>query len=311
MKVAKKPISRQFKALGGPCTLQFDVDSPTNGKRLAMDAEVLLRQFEARYSRYRPDSVISRINNAAGTSELIELDAQAQGMMNFAMIAHEQSDGLFDVSSGVLRRVWDFKSAVVPDQAAIEQLLPLIGIDNIEWKAPFVRLKKPQMEIDFGGFGKEFAADMLCDFLRSKGVRHGYIELAGDIAIIGPTRKGEPWGIGISNPHSPNNAIATVPLASGGLATSGTYQRSIIIKGKSFSHILNPKTGWPIETYASVSVIGQNCLIAGSLSTIAMLKGTPTGHQWLDELGVPYLAIENNSLVHGNIDQQDSPSSLE
>ena len=116
-----------------------------------------VRRIETKYSRYRDDSVTTAINRAAGGAA-ISVDTETASLLDFAAELHAQSDGAFDLTSGVLRRAWDFKTGRVPAQAALDQLLPRVGWSKIEWRSPTLRLRA-EMEIDFGGIGKEYAAD--------------------------------------------------------------------------------------------------------------------------------------------------------
>ena len=142
------------------------------------------------------------------------------------------------------------------------------------------------MHLDFGGLVKEYAADRCAELCRDIGVRSGVVDLGGDLALIGPHANGEPWIVGIKAPRAEGKAAASIALPRGGLATSGDYERALIIDGKRYSHIVDPRTGWPIESFASVSVVADSCLVAGSASTLAMLLGVERGGAWLRELGL-------------------------
>ena len=149
------------------------------------------------------------------------------------------------------------------------------------------------MELDFGGVVKEYAADTCAGFCRSRGIEHGLINMGGDIHVIGPHSDGSAWRIGIRNPDDPDEIATAVHLKYGALASSGDYQRFMVIDNKRYGHILNPKTGWPVQGLRAVSVVAPQCLIAGSTSTIAMLKGSG-GKKWLDEVGLPYVWFDEN-----------------
>ncbi|MGI9289275.1 MAG: FAD:protein FMN transferase [Pseudomonadales bacterium] len=289
-----------FYALGGPGAIRCE-GRPAELRSIVQTATRKLADFEQKYSRYLPNSVVSRINAGAGNGKLIKLDQQSCGLLNYAFSCYEQSDGLFDITSGILREVWNFKGTAPPKHEEIQALLPLIGLPQLIWNEPHVALPKAGMEIDFGGFGKEYAADMLAQYCYQAGVEHGLVELAGDIAVIGPPTVGAGWPIGISNPVTPSQPIAEVSLQHGGLATSGTYERFIEHAGKRYSHILNPSTGWPVDSWAGLTVIADSCLLAGTLSTIALLKGKLEGRAWLEQLGVSFLCIADDGSVSGNL----------
>lgn len=232
-----------------------------------------VRRIEAVYSRYRADSVVSRINAAAGGSEAVFVDGETASLLNFAAQLHAASDGLFDITSGVLRRVWDFRAKRVPSDADLQQLLPLIGWAHVEWTGQAIRLPHAGMEVDFGGFGKEYAADRAMSVLYANGQRHGYVNLGGDIRVLGPRADGGAWRFGIQHPRQEEGTIASVELRDGALATSGDYERYFERDGQRYCHILDPHTGWPVNHWASISVTAPACVAAGALTTIAMLKG--------------------------------------
>jgi thiamine biosynthesis lipoprotein len=173
----------------------------------------------------------------------------------------------------VLRRAWDFRTAAMPSQASIAALLPLVGWPQVEWDGRAVRLAQPGMELDFGGFGKEYAADRAAAALAERGVRHGFVNLGGDIRVIGPQADGRPWCFGIRHPREPEGTIASIELADGALATSGDYERWFEHEGRRYCHILDPHTGWPVQHWQSVSVVAPVCAAAGALTTVAMLMG--------------------------------------
>ncbi len=128
------------------------------------------------------------------------------------------------------------------------------------------------MELDFGGFGKEYAADRAAAMIHGKGVRHGYVNLAGDIRVVGPKLDESPWLIGIQDPRNKSRTIASIPLFTGALATSGDYERFIEVDGHRYCHIINPRSGYPVTYWRSVTVVAPLAITAGSYSTIAMLK---------------------------------------
>ena len=284
------PHIHRFKALGGPCTLQFYVAEGL-ATEIARAAENEVLRIQAKYSRYTQDSLLSRINAVAGSGQNTKVDEETQALFNYAAVAYQQSNGLFDITSGVLRRAWDFESQRPPTQSALDALLPLIDWSLVQWSGEDIALPKPGMEIDFGGFGKEYAADRTAAVLRQQGVQHGLVDLSGDIHIIGPHPDGQPWKIGIQHPRQ-SGAITRLSVKQGAIASSGDYERGFVHKGRRYSHILNPKTGWPVMGLASVSTIADSCLIAGTASTCAMLRKPKDGLAWLKDLGLPFLAID-------------------
>lgn len=265
----------------------------------AAEAEVL--RLEAKYSRYRDDSVTAAINRSAGSGQAIEVDDETAGLLDYAAIAHGESEGLFDITSGVLRRAWDFRSGRLPSAEEVAALLPFVGWTRLRWERPHLTLPIAGMQLDFGGYVKEYAADTAAARCVSAGVASGYVDLGGDIRVIGPQLDGSAWRIGVRDPRNPAQPIAVVELSSGGIATSGDYERCMVVDGRRYSHLLDPRTGWPVDSYASVSVLAGQTLVAGTATTTALLKGRPDGATWLAELGLPYLLVEHDGRQTGSL----------
>ncbi len=288
-----------FKAMGGPCELRLYAENEVRASSAAADARQRITQLEQRYSRYQPDSLTTQINMAAGDKP-VKVDTETAGLLDYADQAYIQSDGLFDITSGVLRRAWDFRSGHLPEQQLLDSVLQLVGWDRVEWQSPFIRLPDRGMEIDFGGFVKEYAVDAAARVCREAGIAHGLIEMGGDIQILGPHPDGSAWQVGIQHPRKLDRPVATIALESGGLATSGDYERYMLVDGQRYAHLLNPATGWPVNSLAGVSVKAEQTLIAGTVSTIAMLKGE-AGRAWLAQLGLPHLWVDADIQVGGSL----------
>jgi len=286
--------------MGTPCDIQLFANSQTQAKQIADLAIADIQRLEARYSRYRPDSFLSEINRAAAVGGSIEVDTETAGLLDYALTCHEQSDGLFDITSGILRQAWRFDLGKLPDEETIQYLLKKIGWHKVRWQNPVLEFTVAGMEIDFGGIVKEYAVDRSAASCWSQGIRHGVVNLGGDIKIIGPRADGSPWRIGIRHPRQQNDLLDMVSLHQGALASSGDYERCILIDGVRYGHILNPKTGWPVKHLAAVSVVSDFCVIAGSASTIAMLK-EDKGPVWLDSLGLPHYWFDVEGKAGGSL----------
>jgi thiamine biosynthesis lipoprotein len=300
-----RTLQFDFTAMASPCSVQLDgVDE--RAMRMAAHAAIAeVQRIEHKYSRYRADSVVCRINANAGQAPIL-VDSETFSLLQFADKLWSQSDGLFDITSGVLRRAWDFKTAQLPTQGALDALLPLVGWNHVALHADStpalgggVRLRQPGMELDFGGFGKEYAADRAAAVLMGHGLRHALVNLGGDLHALDsrglPDLAGQPWHIAITHPRPKDGTtvLARQALAAGGLATSGDYERFFIRDGQRYCHVLNPTTGWPVTDWQSVSILAPTTTAAGALSTIAMLKGKQAP-EWLDAQGAHYLMADHN-----------------
>jgi len=287
-----------FQAMGSFCEVQFLQPSRIEARTQVRKMLGEVNRLEQKYSRYNPASFLSEINAMAGNSLGIKLDAETQSLFNHALSCFEQSDGLFDITAGVLRRIWDFSSGKVPSQADIDRLLPQIGFHKLTISKS--RLVLPAgMEIDFGGIVKEYAADSVARLGRSLGIDCGLVNLGGDFAVIGPLPVDRPWPVSIAHPDGAEKLMARLLLKQGGLASSGDYERCFIHQGKRYSHILNPKTGWPSDGLRAVSVSADTCTVAGSIATIAMLKTELQGVAFLEELGVDHTYMTSDEQISG------------
>ncbi len=286
-----------FSAMASHNEVQLYAPSREQAERVARTAIDEVARIEAKYSRYRPDTIVARINASAGQAA-VAIDEETAALLRYADQCFNASEGLFDITSGVLRRAWNFREPAVPDRATLRVLLSLIGWRAVRWSESEIALPRPGMEIDFGGIGKEYAADRAAGVCLEAGIRHGLINLGGDVRVLGPHPDGRPWSIGIRHPRREGETIASIELGEGALATSGDYERYFELAGKRYCHILNPLTGFPVRHWQSVSVVAPVCVAAGSYSTIAMLfEGR--GRKLLERDGLPYLAVGPDGSLRG------------
>jgi thiamine biosynthesis lipoprotein len=285
-----------FRAMAAENEVQVHAEDEGSAERAAALAIEEIARIEAKYSRYRPDTVVSRINAAAGGAP-VAIDAETHKLLAFADACYRNSKGAFDITSGVLRQAWDFGSGSLPSARELDRWLPLIGWDRVELSESTVRLPEPGMEIDFGGFGKEYAVDRAALVLRQAGAQSAFVNLAGDLTILGPQPGDEPWRVGIRHPRKGGVVIASLPVRSGAIATSGDYERFIEVDGVRHCHVLDPRTGRSVRGFQSVTVHAASCLVAGSASTIAMLRGREEGLEWLNTLGLAHFCVVDDGSI--------------
>ncbi len=285
-----------FQAMGSPCSVQCCADSAQHAESVYRLVTERIAQLEQRYSRYRDDSLISAINRHAGSGIKTPIDPETAALLHYAEQCYQESRQLFDVTSGVLRQLWQVHKTELPSKDQIRAVLPLIGWKKVQWDEQSIYLPQSGMQLDFGGIVKEYAADSVAELCRQQGIHHGIIELGGDIKVIGPLPNGQGWPVAIRDPRQPDKIIAQLELSSGALASSGDYERFLLIDGVRYSHILNPKTGRPVTGLRAVSIVAEHCVVAGSLATIAMLKANK-GIAWLHSCGLPFLCCQNNGQI--------------
>jgi thiamine biosynthesis lipoprotein len=279
-----------FTAMASPCEVLLPSTTvPTAALELGTLVAQEAWRVEKKFSRYRSDSVTAWIHENRGTP--IEVDRETASLIDFAGRCFELSGGLFDVTSGVLRYAWRFDgSDRIPEPAAVARLLPRVGFNKLQWRSPWLLLPD-EMELDFGGIGKEYAVDRAYDSLAVRCSTPFLINFGGDLRANRPPSHG-PWQVGIERPDTDRRATLILDLNHGALATSGDSRRFLLKDGVRYGHILDPRTGWPIlHSPRSVTVAASSCTEAGLLSTLALLQGV-RAREFLEEHGVRYWLLQ-------------------
>lgn len=271
-----------FQAMASDCELLIEGVDEAQALALLMIAAKETWRIEYKFSRYVSGNTMDRMNTSS--AQPMEVDPETALLLNFSEQCYQLSDGLFDITSGVLRKIWRFDgSDAVPASVQINKILKQIGWSKVDWHAPKLRLRLG-MELDFGGIGKEYAVDRVVlalnaevDRLLKQNALSNYsfvVNFGGDLACSGPRLDGSPWTIGVENSERDQTTVATVSLSQGAVATSGDSRRYLLKNGIRYSHILNPLTGKSIiDAPHAISVAAANCMQAGMLSTFAMLQG--------------------------------------
>ncbi|MBI3148285.1 MAG: FAD:protein FMN transferase [Betaproteobacteria bacterium] len=283
------------------CEILLFAASAEEAEAAAKSAIEEVQRIERKYSRYREDSILTSINRRAG-HDTIAVDGETAALIEFAQTAYTQSAGAFDITSGALRRAWDFHHPTprLPSAQLIQSLLPRVGWNKVDWQRPRLKLPHPECEIDLGGLGKEYAGDRAAVLLMHRGIRHGLINLGGDVRAFGGQPDGAPWRVAIAHPRRPDHLLASIALRDGALATSGDYERYFEIGGRRYNHLLDPSTGWPVEHLQAASVVAPMAIVAGSLATIAMLRGE-AALPLLKSSAESYLLVDREGKVSGNL----------
>ena len=290
----------RFAAMASTHELQIAGTDRRAADRAAALAIAEVKRIEAKYSRYRDDSVTTAINRAAGVTP-VAIDDETAALLRYADRCHAVSGGLFDITSGVLRRAWDFKRIPprLPSADEVAAALALIGWTRVEWSGERVWLPNAGMELDFGGIGKEYAADRAAAILRDAGIAHALVNLGGDVRAIGSRGDGTPWRIAIRDPRDGEAVVGTMLVDDEAIATSGDYERYVEVDGRRYCHILDPRSGMPVGHWQSASVVAPLTILAGSYATIAMLAGD-RAPDFLDTQRVRYLLIDSNGRLIAN-----------
>jgi thiamine biosynthesis lipoprotein len=261
-----------FRAMATPCEIRIECGDRDLAERAARAGQSEARRIEAKFSRYVQESVVGRINASRGVE--VEVDGETAHLLNFAQHLFELSGGLFDITSGVLRRIWLFDgSDRVPAADQVNSLLPYVGWENVVWEPPLLKLPVGA-EIDFGGLGKEYAVDRALHHVSQIATQPALVNFGGDLRVSGPRNDGRPWNVAIESIDCPGRADAMLEICTGALATSGDSRRFLLKDGIRYGHILDPRTGWPVQNpLRSVTVAAPTCTEAGMLATLAILQG--------------------------------------
>lgn len=278
-----------FNAMASPCEVIIESKKLSIAEHIGQVVADEVWRIEDKYSRYNTKSLCSQINNSKGNS--YSIDNETFLLLSFAQQCYELSDGLFDITSGVLRQVWCFDgSDNIPSKSAVKKILPYIGWDKIQFDEQQIILPEG-MEIDFGGIGKEYAVDKAILLIKNLTSCPTLVNLGGDLAASASRHNGHPWQVGIEHPGFIENKLMIVSLYQGALATSGDAKRFLLNAGKRYSHILNAQTGWPIEhAPRSMTVAAPQCIQAGILATLSLMQGCDA-ERFLKDQEVKYWAI--------------------
>lgn len=281
-------VAVHFRAMASPCELLLETTDRRVAAELGRAAAGEAWRIEVKFSRYRPESIVSVVNRSDGHAVVV--DEETAALLDYAAHCHALSEGRFDITSGVLRRCWVFDgSDRIPEPAAVAKLLPLIGFEKLHWQPP--RITVPAgMEIDFGGFGKEYAVDRVLALVAAHFAGAALVNFGGDLAA-NSAPAAAPWQVGVERPGTEREARLLLELSRGGLATSGDSHRYLLRDGVRYSHILDVRTGWPVTGVPrSVTVAAASCVEAGMLATFAMLQGD-AAEGFLEQQGVRYWCL--------------------
>jgi len=277
-----------FVAMASPCELLLETADAQAAHEMGRVAAQEAWRIESKYSRYRPESIVSVINRSHGHAVVV--DGETAALLDYAAQCHALSQGRFDITSGVLRRCWRFDgSDRLPEPTAVAALLPLIGFEKVRWQAPRITLPTG-MEIDLGGIGKEYAVDRVLALVAARFTAAALVNFGGDLAANRAPGTG-PWQVGVERPGTEREPRLLLELSRGGLATSGDTHRFLLRDGVRYGHILDPRSGWPVrDTPRSVTVAAASCVEAGILATFAMLQGGGA-ESFLEEQGVRHWCL--------------------
>jgi thiamine biosynthesis lipoprotein len=289
-----------FRAMTTPVRVCFSQES----FHLAADFERALVQwiscFEARYSRFIPESIVGQINAGAG-GDWMEVDEETGELLALCDEMHGMTDGAFDAAALPLLRLWDWKADPprVPDAGAVAAARGVSGWDKVQHRPRAIRLPSAGMGIDLGGIGKEYAVDRVSEMARERGMSNVLVDIGQDLRVCGHGPDKDAWYIGLEEPDQPGSCWTCLRLTDQAVATSGDYFRSFTHEGRRYGHILDPRSGEPVgHGCQAVTVIAPTCAAAGILSTAAFILGPVHGLALIQRHGGVEACITTDSARH-------------
>jgi len=290
-----------FHAMGTVCRVSLVEPSRAAANAYLDNLLNRIAEFEARYSRFLENSLISRINAAAGVN-WVEVDEETDRILDLCNEMFFFTSGAFDPTSLPLIRLWNWKAnpPVVPSDEQIRAARQLVCWGNVQRRKGSVFLSRPGMCLDLGGIGKEYAVDMAVSMAAQFGIEHLLVDFGQDIRAIGRPPGKPAWHVGLENPKAPGSCWGSVAVNNHGVASSGDYLRCFTQNGRRYGHIVDPRTGHPVNnTCLSVNVVAPNCTLAGILTTTAFILGSRDGFDLINRTFGASGAIttENGTLI--------------
>jgi FAD:protein FMN transferase len=260
-------------------------------------------RIEKLISSWDKNSQTSKINANAGIAP-VEVDAELIELIERSLKISEITDGYFDITFASIHKVWDFETfeqTGIPSDENLAKSIALIGFERIQIDSDknTVFLPIAGMKIGFGAIGKGYAANRAKEIMQSLGVESGVVNAGGDVLCWGEKPGSDHWSIGIEDPTIEGNIISWIDAIDMAVVTSGNYKKYLLIDGKKYCHIVNPKTGWPVENLSSVTLICADAEIADALATSVFVLGVNDGLKLINHLnGVECLIIDSNNKMH-------------
>lgn len=262
-----------------------------------------VRRIEKLLTTFSDDSQVQQVNQWAGIAP-VTVDREVFDLVKRSLRISMITQGAFDITYGsVDKRLWNFDKTMttLPDAETARKAVHLINFRNVilDEKAGTVFLKEKGMRIGFGGIGKGYAAEMAKKVLQQKGISSGIVNAAGDLVTWGLQPNGQEWTIGIADPDSAHHPFSYLTITDRAIATSGNYEKYVIINGKKYSHTIDPKTGLPVTGIKSVTIISPNAEIADAMATPVMIMGIKVGLDLVNQVkGLACIIVDDNDKIY-------------
>jgi thiamine biosynthesis lipoprotein len=267
------------------------------------DAIAEIQRIEKLFTTFNEESETNRINAGAGI-EPVKVSREVFDLIERSKRISGITQGAFDISYGSIdKSLWNFDKnmTALPDETTAKQLVRLINYQNVilDKENCTVFLKEKGMRIGFGGIGKGYAAERAKYILKQKGVESGIVNAAGDLTVWGNQPNGKAWTIGIVDPDTAHQPFSSLNVTDMAIATSGNYEKYVMIGGKKYSHTIDPKTGYPVTGIKSVTIISPNAEIADAMATPVMVMGISVGLDMINQMkNIACIIIDDQNEIY-------------
>jgi thiamine biosynthesis lipoprotein len=292
-----------LKLMGNRFEISVVANDPTWANECIEEAVGEIRRIEKLFTTFNEDSQTNLINRNAGIAP-VKIGNEVFELIRRSKKISTITQGAFDITYGsVDKRLWNFDRSMtrLPNPELAKQMVRLINYKNVvlDDKNGTVFLKEKGMRIGFGGIGKGYAAECAKALLQKRGIKSGIVNAAGDLTAWGYQRDGKPWTIGIADPNASRNVFSHMNITNTSVATSGNYEKFVVIDGKKYSHTIDPKTGLPVTGIKSVTILCSNAELADAMATPVMIMGIKAGIDMVNQVtGLACIIIDENDRIH-------------
>jgi thiamine biosynthesis lipoprotein len=292
---------KKYALLGSPFEITVVAKDTVEGNFYINSAVNEVKRIENLISDWIPTTQISQVNQNAGIVP-IKVNNEVFELVERAVKISKLTDGAFDISYASMDKIWKFDGSMkeMPTPEAIKKSVERIGYEKIilDTKNKTIFLKDAGMKLGLGGIGQGYIADKVKEVLQAKGCAAGIVNVSGDINTWGSQIDGKPWTVGIVNPVNKNKVFATFPLIDSAVETSGSYEKYVTFNNIRYSHIIDPRSGYPATGIVSVSVFAKQTEIADALATGVFVLGVEVGLNLINQLkGIECIIVDDKGKI--------------
>jgi thiamine biosynthesis lipoprotein len=305
---AQQVFKKKKSLLGSPFEITVVATDSVQANQFVNMAFDEVTRIEHLISDWIPTTQISKVNQQAGIAA-VKVDLEVFELVERALKISKITDGAFDISYASMDKIWKFDGSMktMPTEEAIKKSVAKVGYEHILLDAnnTTIFLENEGMKLGLGGIGQGYIADKIKVLLQKNGCTSGLVNVSGDINTWGKQPNGADWSVGIVNPMNKNKVFATFPLYDSAVETSGSYEKYVTFNGKRYSHIIDPRTGYPATGIVSVSVFAKQTELADALATGIFVLGVEVGLDLVNQLkGIGCIIVDEKGAIHAskNID---------